>query len=69
MRRTLAIGRPDTIISDVARANGFRHMGEFGKAYRLVFDETASTTLSKTRREDAPVELEPAVVDYDPNQG
>jgi AraC-like DNA-binding protein len=50
VRRMLALGRPDTIISDVARANGFRHMGEFTRAYRSTFDETASTTLARSQR-------------------
>jgi AraC-like DNA-binding protein len=47
VRRTLTVGRPDTVISDVARANGFRHMGEFTGAYRSTFGETASTTLAR----------------------
>jgi AraC family ethanolamine operon transcriptional activator len=47
VRRTLSLGRPNTKISDVARANGFWHMGEFATAYRTTFGETASTTLAR----------------------
>ncbi len=37
VRRILTMGRPDTVISDVARANSFRHVGEFAGAYRSTF--------------------------------
>ncbi|HET7884827.1 MAG TPA: helix-turn-helix domain-containing protein [Bradyrhizobium sp.] len=66
VRRTLAVGRPDTVISDVARANGFRHMGEFARAYRQAFGETASTTLTRGQRRASEVQNPPATVVYDP---
>jgi len=47
VRRTLALGRPNTKISDVARANGFWHMGEFASAYRATFGETPTQTLAR----------------------
>lgn len=47
VRRTLALGRPHTKISDVARANGFWHMGEFAAAYRAVFGETPTETSAR----------------------
>jgi len=47
VRRALAVGRPHTKISDVARANGFWHMGEFASAYRATFGETPSRTLAR----------------------
>ncbi len=47
VRRALALGRPHTKISDVARANGFWHMGEFASAYRATFGETPSQTLAR----------------------
>jgi AraC-like DNA-binding protein len=67
VRRVLTIGRPGTVISDVARANGFRHMGEFSQAYRSTFGETASATLTKNRRQELSKDL-PFLVNYDPNQ-
>jgi AraC family ethanolamine operon transcriptional activator len=47
VRRALTLGRPYTKISDIARANGFWHMGEFGSAYRATFGETPSATLAR----------------------
>jgi AraC family ethanolamine operon transcriptional activator len=46
-RRALAFGRPHTKVSDVARANGFWHMGEFSSAYRGTFGETPMQTLTR----------------------
>lgn len=62
VRRTLMVGRPDTVISGVARASGFRHMGEFTKAYRSTFGETASATLTKNREQEFPTGCPPLVV-------
>jgi AraC family transcriptional regulator, ethanolamine operon transcriptional activator len=45
VRQALSLGRPHTKISDVARANGFWHMGEFASAFRTTFGETPSQTL------------------------
>jgi AraC family ethanolamine operon transcriptional activator len=47
VRRSLALGRAHTKVSDVARANGFWHMGEFASTYRAAFGETPSQTLAK----------------------
>jgi AraC family ethanolamine operon transcriptional activator len=47
VRRVLAHGRPHTKVSDIARANGFWHMGEFTSAYRATFGETPSETLAR----------------------
>ncbi len=45
VRRVLALGRAHAKVSDIARANGFWHMGEFTSAYRSTFGETPSETL------------------------
>jgi AraC family ethanolamine operon transcriptional activator len=45
VRRALALGRAHTKVSDIARANGFWHMGEFTSVYRATFGETPSETL------------------------
>ena len=46
-RCALALGQPQTNVSDVARANGFWRMGEFASAYRRTFGETPSETLAR----------------------
>jgi len=46
-RCALALGQPQTNVSDVARANGFWHMGEFASADRGTFGETPSETLAR----------------------
>jgi AraC family ethanolamine operon transcriptional activator len=48
VRRQLALGRPHTRVSDIARANGFWHMGEFSSAYRAIFGEAPSETLARS---------------------
>jgi AraC family ethanolamine operon transcriptional activator len=48
VRQLLATGRPFTKVSDIARANGFWHMGEFTSAYRAAFGETPSETLARS---------------------
>jgi len=47
VRRVLAMRRPHTKVSEVARANGFWHMGEFTSAYRAAFGEMPSETLTR----------------------
>ena len=47
-RRALALGRRHTKVSDIARANGFWHMGEFSSAYRGTFGETPIETLTRS---------------------
>jgi AraC family ethanolamine operon transcriptional activator len=49
VRRRLALGRSHTKISDIARANGFWHLGEFSSAYRAIFGEAPSETLARNR--------------------
>jgi AraC family transcriptional regulator, ethanolamine operon transcriptional activator len=46
-RRALAVGHQHVKVSDVARANGFWHMGEFSSAYRGTFGETPTDTLTR----------------------
>ena len=36
-------------VTEIALACGFRHVGEFGMAYRRVFGVTPSQTLNKKR--------------------
>jgi len=51
-RAQLAKGSDAITVTSCARANGFRHMGEFAKLYRTTFDETASRTLARARGAD-----------------
>ena len=51
-RAQLAKGSDAITVTSCARANGFRHMGEFAKLYRATFDETASSTLARARGAD-----------------
>lgn len=48
-RAQLVRGSDTVTVSSCARANGFRHMGEFARLYRATFGETASQTLARAR--------------------
>ncbi|WP_213288324.1 helix-turn-helix domain-containing protein [Bradyrhizobium sp. sGM-13] len=51
-RAQLVKGSDTITVTSCARANGFRHMGEFARLYRAVFHETASRTLARARGAD-----------------
>lgn len=48
-RRQLGIGHPGCTVKSVAMAHGFRHMGEFSRAYRAIFGEAPSDTLAQAQ--------------------
>ena len=49
VRKQLATGRPGLTVKAAAMANGFRHMGEFSRAYETAFGEMPSETLARGR--------------------
>lgn len=51
-RAQLVKGSDAITVTSCARANGFHHMGEFGRLYRATFHETASRTLARARGAD-----------------
>jgi AraC family transcriptional regulator, ethanolamine operon transcriptional activator len=51
VRQQLVRGLPIEIVKSIALANGFSHMGEFNSAYRELFGELPSQTMSASRRQ------------------
>jgi len=49
VRKSLVSGKPAATIKDVARANGFWHMGEFSLLYKAAYGESPSATLARSR--------------------
>lgn len=50
LARQLLLTGPDTRVSQVALACGFRHLGRFSVAYRQQFGETPSRTRRRSQR-------------------
>lgn len=50
VRKTLASGRSNVKVSDIARAYGFWHLSEFSAAYRATFGELPSETILRKFR-------------------
>jgi len=49
-RMALLRARSYTPINEIARAFGFKHMGQYSRDYRRWFDETPSMTMSRTQK-------------------
>jgi len=49
-RMQLMIGRPGLSVKAAALGNGFWHLGDFSRSYRITFGETPSETLARNRR-------------------
>lgn len=49
LRAQLAKGLPMTSVSSAAMANGFLHMGELSRLYKLTFGELPSETLARSK--------------------
>ena len=49
VRKQLVIGNTGLTVKAAAYANGFWHMGDFSKAYKSVFGEMPSETLTRGR--------------------
>ncbi|QOZ54448.1 AraC family transcriptional regulator [Bradyrhizobium sp. CCBAU 53338] len=49
VRRKLKAGAPMATVKDIALANGFWHMGDFSRAYKIHFGELPSETLTRAR--------------------